>query len=53
MLGTVAKAIFGSSNDRYVKQTMKIVAKINALEDEIAALSDEDLKANPDFPQSA
>ncbi len=45
MLGTVAKAIFGSSNDRYVKQTMKIVAKINALEDEIAALSDEDLKA--------
>jgi preprotein translocase subunit SecA len=45
MLGAVAKAIFGSSNDRYVKQTMKIVAKINALEDEIAALSDEDLKA--------
>ncbi len=45
MLGAVAKAIFGSSNDRYVKQTMKIVAKINALEEEIAALSDEDLKA--------
>jgi preprotein translocase subunit SecA len=45
MLGAVAKAIFGSSNDRYVKQTMKIVTKINALEDEIAALSDEDLKA--------
>jgi preprotein translocase subunit SecA len=45
MLGTVAKAIFGSSNDRYVKQTMKIVTKINALEDGIAALSDEELKA--------
>jgi preprotein translocase subunit SecA len=45
MLGAVAKAIFGSSNDRYVKQTMKTVAKINALEEEIAALSDEDLKA--------
>jgi preprotein translocase subunit SecA len=45
MLGAVAKAIFGSSNDRYVKQTMKVVAKINALEDEIAALSDDDLKA--------
>jgi preprotein translocase subunit SecA len=45
MLGAVAKAIFGTSNDRYVKQTMKVVAKINALEDEIAALSDDDLRA--------
>jgi preprotein translocase subunit SecA len=44
MLGAVAKAIFGSSNDRYVKQVMKIVAKINALEESISALSDEDLK---------
>ncbi|MGB5076374.1 MAG: preprotein translocase subunit SecA, partial [Sphingorhabdus sp.] len=44
MLGSVAKALFGSSNDRYVKSIMKIVAKINALEDEIAALDDEDLK---------
>jgi preprotein translocase subunit SecA len=44
MLGAVAKAIFGSSNDRYVKQTLKVVDKINALEDELAALSDEDLK---------
>jgi preprotein translocase subunit SecA len=45
MLGNVAKALFGSSNDRYVKQTMKIVARINDLEPEISALSDEDLKA--------
>jgi preprotein translocase subunit SecA len=45
MLGAVAKAIFGSSNDRYVKQVMKIVAKINALEESISALSDDDLKA--------
>jgi preprotein translocase subunit SecA len=45
MLGSVAKAIFGSSNDRYVKQVMKIVAKINALEDSISALSDDELKA--------
>jgi preprotein translocase subunit SecA len=45
MLGAVAKAIFGSSNDRYVKQTMKIVTKINALEPEISALSDDELKA--------
>lgn len=45
MLGTIAKSIFGSSNDRYVKKTMKIVTKINALEDQMASLSDEDLKA--------
>ncbi|MBK6706127.1 MAG: preprotein translocase subunit SecA [Sphingomonadales bacterium] len=45
MLGTIAKSIFGSSNDRYVKKTMKIVTKINALEDQMAALSDEELKA--------
>ncbi|HMT42104.1 preprotein translocase subunit SecA [Sphingorhabdus sp.] len=45
MLGTIAKSIFGSSNDRYVKKTMKIVTKINALEDQMASLSDDDLKA--------
>ncbi len=45
MFGAAAKALFGSSNDRYVKKTMKVVAKINALEDELAALSDDDLKA--------
>jgi preprotein translocase subunit SecA len=45
MLGTIAKSIFGSSNDRYVKKTMKIVTKINALEDQMACLSDDDLKA--------
>ncbi len=40
-----AKTFFGSSNDRYVKSVMKIVAQINALEDEIEALSDEELQA--------
>ena len=45
MLGTIAKSIFGSSNDRYVKGIFKTVTKINALEDEIAALSEDDLKA--------
>lgn len=45
MLGTIAKSLFGSSNDRYVKSIMKIVGKINALEDEISVLSDDDLKA--------
>ena len=45
MLGSIAKAIFGSSNDRYVKQVMKIVTKINALEEQISTMSDEELKA--------
>jgi preprotein translocase subunit SecA len=44
MLGKFAKAVFGSSNDRYVAKTMKIVAKINAFEDQMVALSDDDLK---------
>ncbi len=43
MLGSVAKALFGSSNDRYVKLIMKIVAQINELEDELAAYDDEAL----------
>jgi preprotein translocase subunit SecA len=44
MLGGIAKAIFGSSNDRYVKSIMKIVDKINALEGDISAMDDERLK---------
>ena len=45
MLGGFAKSLFGSSNDRYVKSIMKIVEQINALEDEIAVMDDERLKA--------
>ncbi|WP_295492693.1 preprotein translocase subunit SecA [Sphingorhabdus sp. EL138] len=44
MLGGFAKALFGSSNDRYVKSIMKIVENINALEVDIAAMDDERLK---------
>ncbi len=43
MLGTIAKAIFGSSNDRYVKSLGGTVAKINGFETNIAALTDEEL----------
>jgi len=43
MLGGIAKAIFGSSNDRYVKSLDKIVAQINGFEPALQALSDEDL----------
>ena len=45
MLGSFAKAIFGSSNDRYVKSLDKIVRKIAAFEPQVQAMSDEELKA--------
>jgi preprotein translocase subunit SecA len=45
MLGGIAKAIFGSSNDRYVKSLDKIVARIASFEPSISALSDEELSA--------
>ena len=47
MLG-LAKTLFGSSNDRKVKQFMARVARINALEPEYAALSEEQLRAKTD-----
>jgi preprotein translocase subunit SecA len=45
MIGGLAKAIFGSSNDRYVKSILKVVDKINAFEPQISALNDEELAA--------
>ncbi|MEY2883740.1 MAG: hypothetical protein RL490_1464, partial [Pseudomonadota bacterium] len=44
-LGGIAKRLFGSSNDRYVKSLAPLVARINAMEAEIAPLSDEQLQA--------
>lgn len=43
MWGGVAKAIFGSSNDRYVRSIGKIVDKINGFEPTISAYSDDEL----------
>ncbi|MFV0280434.1 MAG: preprotein translocase subunit SecA [Rhodoblastus sp.] len=45
MLGSIAKKIFGSANDRRLKGYQPKVRAINALEDEVAALSDEQLRA--------
>jgi preprotein translocase subunit SecA len=45
MIQNLAKALFGSSNDRYVKSLDKIVRQINALEPQIQALSDSELAA--------
>ncbi len=44
MFANIAKKIFGSRNDRLLKQYRKTVNKINALEDKIKALSDEELQ---------
>ncbi|MES2985416.1 MAG: preprotein translocase subunit SecA [Pseudomonadota bacterium] len=48
MLGSIAKKIFGSSNDRLVAAYQRDVLAINALEPEMAALSDEQLRAKTD-----
>src|SRR4051812_39459227 len=45
MLGTLAKSLFGSANDRKVKPLWATVSKINALESRFAAMSDADLAA--------
>ncbi|HEX5845107.1 MAG TPA: preprotein translocase subunit SecA, partial [Rhodoplanes sp.] len=45
MFGAVARKIFGSSNDRRIRAYGPRVAAINALEPELAALSDEQLRA--------
>ncbi|WP_416191100.1 preprotein translocase subunit SecA [Neisseria sp. CCUG12390] len=44
MLTNIAKKIFGSRNDRLLKQYRKSVVKINALEADMQALSDEALQ---------
>jgi preprotein translocase subunit SecA len=45
MFQLIAKKIFGSVNDRTIKSLLPEVDKINALEPQISALSDEELKA--------
>lgn len=45
MISTLFKKIFGSRNERLVKQYSQKVAKINALEPQMQALSDEALRA--------
>src|ERR1700751_1027372 len=45
MIGALARKFFGSPNDRRIKGYQPRVNAINALEPEVAALSDEALKA--------
>jgi preprotein translocase subunit SecA len=48
MIGTIARKIFGSANERLVKTFAKRVAAINALEPETAKLADAELRARTD-----
>jgi len=48
MIATLLKKVFGSRNDRLIKQYNQVVARINAQEPAIAALSDEALCAKTD-----
>ena len=45
MLGSLAKKVFGSANDRLVKKYQKQVDVINAMSSTFAALSDDELRA--------
>ncbi len=45
MFGGLAKSLFGSSNDRYVKSLNPILAKIASFEPALVAMSDEALSA--------
>ena len=43
-IGTIAKKVFGTPNDRMIKAVRPLVEKINALEPEFQKLTDEELK---------
>jgi preprotein translocase subunit SecA len=45
MITNLLKKVFGSRNDRLVKQYSRAVRRINALEPSVAALSDDELRA--------
>ncbi len=45
MFGGLAKSLFGSSNDRYVKSLNPILAKIASFEPSLQVMSDEELSA--------
>ena len=48
MIGAVARKLFGSANERRIRSYQPRVAAINALETEVAALTDDELRARTD-----
>ena len=49
MLAALAKSIFGSSNDRYVRSMGKTVEEIGGFEPTISAMSDKELRGQTDI----
>src|SRR4051812_47070364 len=49
MFAAVAKSIFGSANDRYVRSLGKYVDAVNAFEPNISALGDDELKGQTEL----
>ena len=49
MLAALAKSIFGSANDRYVRSLGKIVDAINGFEPTISAMTDDELRGQTDI----
>ncbi|MFV0431050.1 MAG: preprotein translocase subunit SecA [Alphaproteobacteria bacterium] len=45
MFGKIAKSVFGTANERYIKKLQKHIQAIEKLEPEYEALSDEEIKA--------
>ena len=48
MLRSIAKAVFGDPNERELNRHREVVAQINALEPQMQALSDAQLRAKTD-----
>ena len=53
MFSSIARKLFGSRNDRILKQVNKRVKIINQLEAEIEALSDDELKSKTELFKKA
>lgn len=49
MIAALAKSIFGSANDRYVRGLGKYVEAVGALEPTISAMTDEELRGQTDI----
>ena len=49
MFAPLLKKLFGSKNEREVKRMLKTVTAINALEEQMLALSDEQLKGKTEM----
>jgi preprotein translocase subunit SecA len=49
MLSTAIRKLFGSANDRIVKKHFKTAERVNALEEEVSKLSDQELQARTDW----